>query len=208
MSHGEAVALGPTPDAAGHQGDGSDDRDPSAEHAEGEQVGAEDPRVGQVADDDDVLAREVTDALLHRVGVEQSLSRVLMGAVTCVDDVGVDPSGDLVAGPGCAVADDEGVDAHGVDRAHRVTQRLTLGGRRALAGDVDRVGAHPFAGDLETAARAGGVLEEQVDDCAAAQGRDLLDLATLHVLHLGGGVEQRPDQVGVEVADREQVLGH
>ena len=47
----------------------------------------------------------------------------------------------------------------------------------------------PLRRGLERDPRAGGVLEEQVDDRLAAQRRQLLDLALLHVRHVLGDVE-------------------
>src|SRR4029079_7731255 len=77
-----------------------------------------------------------------------------------------------------------------------------------LGRDVDDVGGEPLAGDLERRPRASGVLEEEVHDGAAAQRRELLDRAVLHVVHLGGRVEQRHDVDDLEIVDGEQVLLH
>ena len=70
--------------------------------------------------------------------------------------------------------DDQSVHAHRGDGQHGVAQRLALGHRGALGADVDHVGRQPLAGDLEGRAGPGGVLEEQVDDRAPAQCRQLL----------------------------------
>ena len=73
------------------------------------------------------------------------------------------------------------------------------------AADVDRVGAHALGRDLERGAGPGRVLEEQVDDGAAAQGRHLLD-GPLADLEEGLGQIQEVDDVGgVELGDAEQV---
>ena len=87
----EAVGGRPRADAARHQGRRGDQGDVGAEGAQGDRVGAEDPAVGEVADDGDPGAVEVTEPLLHRVGVEQGLGGVLVGAVAGVDDARVDP---------------------------------------------------------------------------------------------------------------------
>ena len=106
---------------------------------------------------------------------------------------------------GCRIT--TAVDAHRAD-----------GQRRCRAGSRPWTCSSPWPMTLMTSAEshlpaiskddpgAGGVLEEQVDDRAAAQRRQLLDLAALHVVHVGGGVEERLDLVGGEVVDGEQVL--
>ena len=92
------------------------------------------------------------------------------------------------------MADHQAVDAHRADGEHGVAQALALGGAGALGGDVDDVGREPLAGDLEARAGARRVLEEHVDHRAAAQGGELLDLAPLHVVHVGGGLEDLRDR--------------
>ena len=82
-------------------------------------VAAEDAAVGEVADDRDVAALERAEAALQRVGVEQGLGGVLVGAVAGVDDRGVDPLADLQRRAAGRVAHHQGVDAHGGDGAAR-----------------------------------------------------------------------------------------
>ena len=76
---------------------------------------------------------------------------------------------------GILVAHDEDVRPHRVERGGRVDQRLALGDRGGAHRHVHHVGAQPLARQLERALRAGGGLEEQIDDRAALeQGRLLL----------------------------------
>src|SRR5262249_18071626 len=74
-------------------------------------------------------------------------------------------------------------------------------------GGLDRhhVGREPFRGEFEARRRAGGRLEEQVDDRAAAQGRELLHLPLQRVLEAVCSREQPLDVLAREVLDREQV---
>ena len=65
-------------------------------------------------------------------------------------------------------------------------------------GHVHRVGAQPLLGELERDARAGGGLEEQVDDGLAAERRHLLDRPLAHFLERLGRVEDEPDLVGAQ----------
>ena len=76
--------------------------------------------------------------------------------------------------------------------ARGVAQRLALAHRRPARRHVDRVGAHPLAGDLEGDAGAGGVLVEHRDDGAPAQRGQLAHLAAQQrLLEPVRGVEQR-----------------
>ena len=147
----------------------------------------------------------------QRVDVQQRLRRVLVLAVAGVDDRRAASSRETSSA----------APAHGVRMtiasglwAPRVrTVSLsdspfsTLEPRRA---EVHDVGAEALGGELERAARAGGGLVEEVEDRAAAQRGDLLDLAVGDLGERGGAVADALDVGAVEVLDGEQVLhaGH
>ena len=80
-----------------------------------------------------------------------------------------DLAGDQPHRAAAAVADHDGIGAHGVERDRGVDQRFALlhAGLRGM--HVDHVGAQPLARDLEAQQRAGGILEEGVDDRQARQ---------------------------------------
>ena len=122
----------------------------------------------------------------------------------------VDPAGggEPVRGAGGAVPDDDGVGAHRLQGQRGVLQRLALGDRGALGGEVDDVGGQPLGGGLEGDPGAGRVLEEEVDDGAAAQGRQLLDRPVGDPGHLLGGVEDQDGVVAGEVGGRDEVTLH
>ena len=86
-----------------------------------------------------------------------------------------------------AVAHDDRVGAHRLERQRGVLERLALGQRGALGGEVDDVGREPLGGGLERDPGAGGVLEEQVDHGPAAQRRQLLDRPVGQRPHLRRG---------------------
>ena len=88
-----------------------------------------------------------------------------------------DPAGvgEPVRGAAGAVPDDDGVGAHRLQGERGVLEALALAEAGALGGEVDDVGGEPLGRGLEGDAGAGGVLEEEVDDGAAAQGGQLLD---------------------------------
>ena len=144
----------------------------------------------------------------QRERVKQRLGGVFVGAVAGVDHRGVDPVGGGQAGRGAggAVPDDHRVGADGLQGLGGVLERFALGDRGALGGEVDDVRAQALGGGLEGDAGAGGVLEEEVDHGAAAQRRELLDLAGAHGGHFLGDV-QDPDGVGArQVQGGEQVF--
>ena len=159
-----------------------------------------------------VLAERVPadQAAAHGERVEQRLGGVLVGAVTRVDDRGVDPAGggQAVGGAGRAVPDDDGVDAHRLQGLRGVLQGLALGDRGALGGEVDDIGRQALLGGLEGDPGAGGVLEEQVADGPAAQRGELLDRPVGDPGHLLGGVEDEDGVVAGEVGGRDEVTHH
>ncbi len=101
--------------------------------------------------------------------------------------------------------DDDGVGPHRGERLGRVLEGFALGDGGALRGEVDDVGGEPLGGGLEGDPGAGGVLEEQVDHGAAAQGGKLLDLALPHGRHFLGGVEDADGVGQAQVFGGEQV---
>ena len=77
--------------------------------------------------------------------------------------------------PRRAVADDDEVGVERLEVARGVLERLAFLERGGLGGEIDDVGREALLGQLETDARAGGRLDEQIDHRLAAQGGDLLD---------------------------------
>src|SRR6185503_7669365 len=67
------------------------------------------------------------------------------------------------------------------------------------------VGRKPLLRDLERAARSSRRLDEEVDDRAAAQGRDLLDLALGDLDEGLRRIEDERDLFGCECFDTEKV---
>ena len=114
--------------------------------------------------------------------------------------------GDAVGRPGRGVTHDDGVDAHRLDRLHRVAEALALLHRRARDREGHHVARESLGRRLERDAGAGGVLVEQRHDDLAPQRRDLRDLALGHLAEVLGQVEHRLDARPVEVVDRQQVL--
>ena len=146
----------------------------------------------------------------HREGVEQRLGRVLVGAVAGVDHAGAHPAGvrEPVRRAADAVPHDDRVGTHRLQGQRGVLEALPLGQRRALGREVDDVGGQPLGRGLEGDAGAGGVLEEEVDDGATAQGGQLLDRPVRQRAHLLGGAEHELGVVAGQVGGAEQVALH
>ena len=178
---------------------------PSAESAL--HVGAGDPGVLDVADDRDLHAGErVAPVAPQGEGVEQRLGRVLVPAVTGVDDRGVDPAGDPLRDAARAVPHDDGVDAHGLDGADGVEQRLALPQRGRTGREGHGVGRQALGRRLERQPGAGRVLVEHGDDGLAPQGGDLRDVPSGHFEEGVGEPQHLADPVRPEVVDTQQVL--
>ena len=107
-----------------------------------------------------------------------------------------------------AVPDHHRVRAHRLQGQRGVLQRLALAERRALGREVDDVGREPLGGGLERDPGAGGVLEEEVDHRAPAQGRQLLDRPVGQRAHLVGGAQYQLGVLAGQVGGTEQVALH
>ena len=219
LSRSYETSQGQLLDADRHQRGRGDEGDLGAEGVQQVDVGAGDAAVQDVADEGDAPAARgpgrgpasaADQAAPHGEGVEQGLGGVLVGAVAGVDDGGVDPAGgrQAVGRAGGAVPDDDGVDAHRLQGLRGVLEGLALGDAGALGGEVDDVGGEALLGGLEGDPGPGRVLEEEVDDGAAAQGGQLLDRPVGDPGHLLGGVEDEDGVVAGEVGGRDEVSHH
>src|SRR5205823_11764331 len=109
----------------------------------------------------------------NRQGVEQRLGRMLVAAVTGIDDGAIQFLGEQLNRARFGMADDQHVGVHRVQRHRRVDQGLALVHRARRDRHVDHIAAEPLAGNLERGARPRRVLEEAVDDRAPEQQRAL-----------------------------------
>ena len=134
------------------------------------------PRVQDVTDDRDVEAVEPPERLAHRVEVEQRLGRVLVLAVAGIHDVGSRCLGDELRRADVRVPDHDHVGVVGGERQGRVLQRLPLVDGRAGGTQRHRVGGESLGGEIEARQRARRRFVEEVDDEAATERRQLLDL--------------------------------
>src|SRR5690606_36271738 len=85
-------------------------------------------------------------------------------------------------------------------------EAFSFGDAGAAGGEVDDVRRHAFGGGFEGDPGARGVFVEQVDDGAAAQGRQLLHGAFADLGEFPRGVEDEQGLVSGEVSGGKQVL--
>ena len=138
--------------------------------------------------------------------IEQRLGGVLVGAVAGVDDAGVEKARQKMRRAAGAVAHDDDVGVEGFEVAGGVLEGFAFFERGGLGGEIDDVGGEALGGQFEADARAGGRLDEEVDDGFAAQGGDFFDGALADGLEGAGGVEHGHDFLGGEGFDVEQMF--
>ena len=179
--------------ARGQQRRRCDDRHLAAHDLQGRNERAAHAGVRDVAHHAHVQVVEGALLLPDGVQIEQRLGGMLVLAVAAVDDVGIDVAGEQARRALLLAAHDDEVGVHGVERLARVGERLAFfrGARRG--GEVDDVGGHALARNLEARARACGRLEEEIDDRAAAQRGQLLDGAVVDLLEAARRVENFGD---------------
>src|ERR1035437_4502509 len=131
---------------------------------------------------------------------------MLMGAIAGVDDASVEDPGEEMGGARGAVADDDEINVERLEVARGVLERFTLleGGR--LGVEIDDSRREPLLGEFKTGTRAGGGLNNQVDDGLAAQGGDLLDGALADRLERPRGIQDGGDFLNSEGFDVEQMF--
>ena len=147
----------------------------------------------------------LSERLAHRVEVEERLRRVLMLSVARVHDVRVGEPRHELRRADRRMAHDDDVRLVRRERERRVLQRLALVYRRARGAEGHRVRRQALRRELEAGKRPRGRLVEEVHDRAAAERRQLLDLAIERRRERLRGVEHALDVTSLEVADREQM---
>ncbi len=126
-----------------------------------------------IADDRDFQAFKRAEALTNGEDVEKSLGRVLVGAVSCVDDgAAFETFGEELRNAGADVSHDDGVDSHRLDVFSGVDDRFTLSDATRSGGKVDDFRAESTTCESEARARSRRVFEEEVDDSLAVKERN------------------------------------
>ena len=142
---------------------------PRAHGVEQMDIGAGHPAMADIAANGHVQPLDPALAAADGERVEQSLSGMLMAAVAGVDDRAIDLFGEQLDGPGIAMAHDQHIGMHGVQGHRRVDQGFAFFDRTGRHRHIDHIAAETLAGQLKRGARAGRVLEKQIDQGAPAQ---------------------------------------
>ena len=210
VEHVQAQPL----DAGGDERGRADEAHGAAHGGEQVDVGAGNAAMGDVAADGDRQPIEPAAAAADGEGVEQRLGGMFVGAVAGVYHRGVHFLRKQGGRAGLVVADHEQVALHGVERAGGIEQGLALVHRAGGYRHVDDVGAEAFAGELETGAGAGAVLEEEINEGLAAQHVALGFAGAIEECVAFRQIQELADFGRVHAFDRQQVglglhaLGH
>ncbi len=159
-----------------------------------------------IADDGDVLALDAAELFADRVGIEEGLGGVLVGAVAGIDDAGIYVPGEEPWGAAGGMAHNDHVDLHGEDVVNGVYKCFAFGNGGAGCGEVDDIGAEALFGELEGEACAGRVFEKYIGNGGIAEGRDFLDLPLKDLLEIVGGFKYLLDIIECEFFYSEQMF--
>src|SRR3954452_8067177 len=133
---------------------------------------------------------------------------MLVRAVARIDDAAAYPGREPMRCTACRVPYDDAVGAHCFQRQGGVLEALTLRHARPFGREVDDVCGQPFGSELERRTGAGGVFEEEVDDGAPAQRRQLLDRPVCDRGESFCCVEDEQGVVPAEIRGREKMPFH
>jgi hypothetical protein len=184
----------------------ADEDDAVAEFREAEQVRPRDPAVPHVAHQRQGQPLQASEPAADGQHVEQRLRGMLVRVVAGAEDRALDGLGQAVRGLALLVTDDDGVQAHRLNVAGRVDQRLFL--VEAARGRVELEDPRPQAlcGERERRARPRRVFAEEVQDRAALQplraGPPMRDAGQALVRE----VEDRQNLPGRHVLEAQEVL--
>ena len=165
-----------------------------------------DAAVQNIPKNGDVEAADVALLFNHRERVEKRLRGMFVGTVTGVDHAAVHHTRQQMRGPLGTVADDDDIRTERLKRLACVAQRLAFAEGRGLGGEVDHVRVEPHRRQFKTDARTGGGLDKKVHHGAAAQRRYFFDGALTDRLEGARSVEDRPNLLGTQRLDIEQMF--
>jgi len=193
-------------DFGGHQGGRRDERDLGTELGHGPDVAACDARMRDITDDGYLEALKALTDLSNGVDVKECLRWVFAVSITGVNDTGVDIAGDQMWRSGSLVANDDDIDAHRLEIAGSIKQRLALADRAVRLSEFDGISAEAAGGKSETVAGAGAVLEEEIDDDFAAERRGLFYGTSTDLLESFGSVKNMFYLLAGQVTQPQEVL--
>ena len=164
-------------------------------------------RMQHVAHDGNRQIGKVFLVVADGVHVEQTLGRVRMPPVACVDHVhmGRYVLGNQIGRARFAMAHHKNVSRHGAQVGNGVKQRLAFGRAGPRNIQVDHVRRQARGGNVKGGAGARAVLKKQVEHAFAPQKRHLLHLAVAHRHKLRCGVQNVREHVFGQALGGQQV---
>jgi hypothetical protein len=130
-------------------------------------IGAGDTTVTDVADKCDGESGDPASMTPDGVDVKQSLSRVFVRPVTCIQNTGTKVTGKQMRGTGGAVSADDQINAHGLNSPGCIDEGFALGEAAGAGRKINGVCPKTLCRQTETGAGPGGVFEEQVGNDSA-----------------------------------------
>jgi hypothetical protein len=124
--------------------------------------------VDDVADDRDSQPIELTEMVEDCAGIQQRLSRMLVGSVACVQNRSTKVAREEVRRAGRRVTHDDGVGPHGNKRVQSIDQRLAFGDAGRLRLNGTNFSAEPACGNFEAYASSSGCFEEEIYQTSSA----------------------------------------
>ena len=112
-------------------------------------VGSGNARVEHIAADTDALSSQIAQTIAQCQQIEETLRGVLVSAIAGVDDVRLDSLREKLRSARRAVTNDHHVNAHRLEIARRIDERLSFLHARPGRGHVHRVGREPLLRELE-----------------------------------------------------------
>ena len=153
----------------------------------------------------DLQTRNPPEMLANRRRVEQCLRRMLANPVAGIDHRAVHDRGYAGGRPHVAVADDQRVGAHRIERARGIFQRLALLDARLFDLHRHRLRAEAIGGNFERQQRPRRIFEKGVDDGQPVEPFGIAPWLAIIGEPARALVEDQADLRVGEIVDREQM---
>ncbi len=121
-----------------------------------------DARVEDIAEDEDIFVLEGLDFFLDGESVEEGLGWVLVSAIACVDDMGIEVLAEEMRYACVLMPYDDHIDLHMEDVLQGIKEALTLAEGTGACGKVNDFGTEAFGGKLERQPCSGRIFKKNI----------------------------------------------